>query len=34
VSAKTKVLGAGFSGLSFEPANIGPLASFGAALGL
>ena len=34
VSGRTKVLGAGFSGLSFEPANLGPLARFGAALGL
>lgn len=34
VSGKTKVLGAGFSGLSFEPANIEPLGRFGAALGL
>jgi arginase len=34
VSGKTKVLGAGFSGLSFEPANTEPLARFGVALGL
>jgi len=34
VSAKTKVLGAGFSGLSFEPANAEPLSRFGVALGL
>jgi arginase family enzyme len=34
VTGKTKVLGAGFSGLSFEPANAEPLARFGAALGL
>jgi arginase len=34
VSGKAKVLGAGFSGLSFEPANVEPLARFGAALGL
>jgi arginase len=34
VAARTKVLGAGFSGLSFEPANIEPLTAFAAALGL
>jgi len=34
VSGGTKVLGAGFSGLSFEPSNIEPLARFAAALGL
>jgi arginase len=34
LSGRTKVLGAGFSGLSFEPANTGPLTRFGAALGL
>ncbi len=31
---RTKVLGAGFSGLSFEPSNVEPLARFAAALGL
>jgi arginase len=34
VSGRTKVLGAGFSGLSFEPSNVGPLARFAAALAL
>jgi arginase len=34
VEARTKVLGAGFSGLSFEPSNIQPLTSFAHALGL
>ena len=34
VAARTKVLGAGFTGLTFEPSNIGPLTSFAAALGL
>jgi arginase len=34
VSSKTKILGAGFSGLSFEPSNAEPLARFGVALGL
>ncbi len=34
VSGRTKVLGAGFSGLTFEPANVEPLARFAAALGL
>jgi arginase family enzyme len=34
LSARTKVLGAGFSGLSFEPSNVEPLARFGAALAL
>jgi arginase len=34
VAAQTKVLGAGFTGLTFEPSNIGPLTSFAAALGL
>jgi arginase len=34
VAGQTKVLGAGFSGLTFEPSNIGPLAAFAAALGL
>lgn len=34
VDARTKVLGAGFSGLSFEPSNVEPLAAFAEALGL
>ena len=34
VAGRTKVLGAGFSGLSFEPANVEPLSRFAAALGL
>lgn len=34
VAERTEVLGAGFSGLSFEPANVEPLARFAAALGL
>jgi arginase family enzyme len=34
VAGRTNVLGAGFSGLSFEPANIEPLSGFAAALGL
>jgi arginase len=34
VEARTKVLGAGFSGLSFEPANVEPLTAFARALGL
>jgi arginase len=34
VAARTEVLGAGFTGLTFEPANIEPLAAFAAALGL
>jgi arginase len=34
VSGKAKVLGAGFSGLSFEPTNVEPLSRFAAALGL
>jgi arginase family enzyme len=34
VEARTKILGAGFTGLSFEPANIEPLTAFAAALGL
>jgi arginase len=33
VEARTKVLGAGFSGLSFEPANVEPLTAFAQALG-
>ena len=34
LAGKTRVLGAGFSGLSFEPTNVGPLSRFAAALGL
>ena len=34
VEARTKVLGAGFTGLSFEPGNIEPLTVFASALGL
>jgi arginase len=34
VEARTKVLGAGFSGLSFEPSNVEPLTAFAQALGL
>lgn len=34
VEARTKVLGAGFTGLSFEPANVEPLTAFADALGL
>jgi arginase len=34
VAGQTKVLGAGFSGLTFEPSNIEPLTAFAAALGL
>jgi arginase len=34
VAAGTKIFGAGFTGLTFEPANIDPLARFAAALGL
>jgi arginase len=34
VSARTKVLGAGFSGLTFEPANVEPLSKFALALRL
>jgi arginase len=34
VADRTQVLGAGFSGLTFEPANIEPLTGFAAALGL
>jgi arginase family enzyme len=34
VAGRVKVLGAGFSGLSFEPANVEPLSRFAAALGL
>jgi len=34
VEARSKVLGAGFTGLSFEPANVEPLTAFADALGL
>jgi arginase len=34
IRAEAKVLGAGFSGLSFEPTNVEPLARFATALGL
>jgi arginase family enzyme len=34
VAGQTNVLGAGFSGLTFEPANVEPLSRFAAALGL
>ena len=34
VATQTRVLGAGFTGLSFEPANIEPLVGFSVALGL
>jgi arginase len=34
VVGQTRVLGAGFTGLTFEPSNIEPLARFAAALGL
>jgi arginase len=34
VAEETKVLGAGFTGLTFEPSNIEPLTAFAAALGL
>ena len=34
VTAQTRVLGAGFSGLSFEPSNVEPLTRLAAALGL
>jgi len=34
VAAQAKVLGAGFTGLTFEPSNIRPLTGFAAALGL
>jgi arginase family enzyme len=34
VAGRTKILGAGFTGLTFEPSNIEPLARFAAALGL
>ena len=34
IAGETSVLGAGFTGLTFEPANIEPLEGFAAALGL
>jgi arginase family enzyme len=34
LAGRTKVLGAGFSGLTFEPSNVKPLTDFAAALGL
>jgi arginase family enzyme len=34
VEARAKILGAGFTGLSFEPSNIEPLTAFAEALGL
>jgi arginase len=34
ISARTKVLGAGFSGASFEPRNVEPLSRLASALGL
>jgi arginase len=34
LSGRTKLLGAGFSGLSFEPSNVEPLSRFAAALAL
>jgi len=34
LAGRTTVVGAGFSGLSFEPSNVEPLARFSAALGL
>jgi arginase len=34
VASRAAVLGAGFTGLSFEPTNVEPLTRFGAALGL
>jgi arginase len=34
VAGRTQVLGAGFTGLTFEPSNVEPLARFAAALGL
>ena len=34
IAGQTRVLGAGFTGLTFEPANIEPLTGFAAALGL
>jgi arginase family enzyme len=34
LGGRTKVLGAGFSGLTFEPANVEPLTGFVRALGL
>jgi arginase family enzyme len=34
LAGRTKVLGAGFTGLTFEPSNVEPLTGFAAALGL
>ncbi len=34
VAARTNVLGAGFTGLTFEPSNVEPLGRLAAALGL
>ena len=34
VAGRTNVLGAGFTGLTFEQSNIEPLTGFAAALGL
>ena len=34
LAGRTKILGAGFSGLTFEPSNVEPLTGFAAALGL
>ena len=34
IRSETNVLGAGFSGASFEPANVQPLSRLAAALGL
>ena len=34
IAARTKVLGAGFSGASFEPENVTPIARLAAALSL
>jgi arginase family enzyme len=34
VAGRTKVLGAGFTGATFEPANVGPLTGFASALAL
>jgi arginase family enzyme len=34
VAGKTKVLGAGFTGLTFEQSNVEPLTGFAVALGL
>ncbi len=34
IAARTNVLGAGFTGATFEPGNVPPLARLAAALGL